>query len=104
MVGHTSEPPKIVARKMPKDDLLLSRQRFLVVVEVVLGFILLFVFGGALAVGISELGGASASGGFLRTAIVTGVLATVGVILFLRGLNRWWHISRSGSSQLAKVR
>jgi len=63
MVGQTPLPPKVVARKMPKDELLLSRQRFLVVVEIVLGFSLLFVFGGALAFGISDLGGATASGG-----------------------------------------
>src|SRR2546422_4134952 len=98
MVGQTPQPPKVVARKVPKDELLLSRQRFLVVVEIVLGFILLFVFGGALAFGISELGGATVSGGFLRTALLTGALAAAGVILLLRGLRRWWHISQSGSS------
>ena len=97
MVGQTPQPPKVVARKMPKDELLLSRQRFLVVVEIVVGFSLLFVFGGALAVGISEPG-STVSGGFLRTALVTGGLAAAGVILFLRGSTRWWHISQSGSS------
>src|SRR2546422_8741500 len=103
MVGQTPQPPKVVARKVPKDELLLSRQRFLVVVEIVLGFILLFVFGGALAVGISELGGATASGGFLRTALLTGALAAAGGILFLRGWKRWWTISQSVSSVGYKV-
>jgi|SRR2546426_1466786 len=98
MVGQTTQPPKVVARKMPKDEIGATRQRFLVVVEIVLGFSLLFVFGGALAIGISELGGATASGGFLRTALLTGALAAAGVILFLRGLKRWWNISQSGSS------
>src|SRR3989442_10148896 len=98
MVGPTPQPPQVVVRKMPQTELRLSRQRFLVVVEIVLGFSLLFVFGGALAFGISELGGATASGGLLRTALLTGALAAAGVILFLRGLKRWWNISQSGSS------
>jgi hypothetical protein len=97
MVGQTPQPSKVVARKMRKDELLLSRQRFLVVVEIVVGFSLLFVFGGALAVGISEPG-STVSGGFLRTALLTGGLAAAGVILFLRGLKRWWQVSQSGSS------
>src|SRR2546426_12621326 len=98
MVGQTPQPPKVVARKMPKTELRLSRQRFLVVVEIVLGFSLLFVFGGALAIGISELGGATASGGFLRTALLTGAFAAAGVIFFLRGFKRGGYISESCSS------
>src|SRR3989442_3577000 len=98
MVGPTPQPPQVVVRKMPQTELRLSRQRFLVVVEIVLGFSLLFVFGGALAFGISELGGATAWGGFLRTALFTGALAAAGGILFLRGLKRGWIISQSGSS------
>src|SRR5207247_11085406 len=98
MVGQTPQPPKVVARKMPKDELLLSRQRFLVVVEIVLGFSLVFVFGGALAFGISELGAATACGLLLRTALLAGGLAAGGVTLFLRVSTRWWHSSHSGSS------
>ncbi len=88
MVSQTPQPPKVVARKMPKDELLLSRQRFLVVVEIVLGFSLLFVFGGALAFGISGLGGATASGGFLRTTLLKGS-SSLSTRSRFSGLKRW---------------
>lgn len=99
-----AKSPGLVARKVPKDQRPLSRQRLPAVVEMVVGFGMLFVFGLTLIYGVSQLEGGAALGDFLGAAVIAGALTIAGFILFWRGWKGWRRIARSVSSRLAETR
>jgi hypothetical protein len=87
---------QVTARKVPKDERPLWRQRIPAVVEVVVGFGTLFVFGVVLIAGIAQMVGGTPPGRILATEItvvLVAALVAVGAILFWRGLKRWSRIA-----------
>lgn len=100
IIGHLvarETGPALVARKVPKDQRPVWRQRVPAAVGMSLGATVVFVFGGALIYGLTNPAAATSPGSFLVVALVTAALTFVGIILFLWGWRRWRRIRSPGT-------
>lgn len=68
-------------------------QRFSAIVEMVVGFSILFLFGLAFIGAIEELVGGTAPERILAGILIVVTLVAVGVLLFWRGWRKWRHLA-----------